>query len=148
MGPPRPEEPRSHAVRSAAPISEERRERLAQAHETLTTLDKTGQRARRKLQDAMAILARAVDLEASGKVAQVRRGYERDIAESRLDELAGDLIADLCRAEQDLFEMLSRRIATLVDELRTELGKAGVELGFDARTRDRTSVIGRTEEPD
>ena len=30
----------------------------------------------------MAILTRAVDLEASGKVAQVRRGYERDIAES------------------------------------------------------------------
>ena len=36
--------------------------------------------------------------------------------------------------------MLSRRIATLVDELRTELGKAGVELGFDASTRDRTSM--------
>jgi hypothetical protein len=118
---------------------EDGRERLTEAQELVRTLDRTGQRVRRRLQDTMAIVSREVDLEASGKVAQLRRRYEAGIAEKGLD-LADDLIAGLHEAQEELFEMLSQRLTTLVNELRDELEEGGVQLEVSATLPDRTSI--------
>lgn len=149
MHPPTLEESRGDAVQGAADAcSADPRERLGEARELVRALDRTGQRVRRKLQDAVAIAAREVDAEASGKLAQLRREYERGIAKNQFDDLAGDLVADLHEAEDELFEMLSRRLNTLVDELRDELEEAGVELAVEARLPDLRSVQVRPPEPD
>ncbi|MEK6272397.1 MAG: hypothetical protein AABM42_07085 [Actinomycetota bacterium] len=142
------EEPRSDAVQSADASSEDRRERITQAQELHRRLDKTGQRVRRKLQAAMAILPREVELEASGKVAHVRREYERAIAENQLDDLADHLIADLYEALEELFEMLALRLTTIIDELRDELEECGVELGVRASLPDRMSIEISAPDPD
>jgi hypothetical protein len=139
MGLPRSEEPRSGeegAVESAGSHGSRR----AQARESLTALDKAGQRARRGLQDAMAVLAREIDLEAAGKLARVRREYERGIEEKRRDELADDLLADLHEVEEELYEVLSRRLDAIVGELRSELQESRVQLGFDVALPGGASI--------
>jgi hypothetical protein len=148
MGPLTTEEPRSDAAQSADASSEDRRERITEAQELQRKLDKTGQRVRRKLQDAMAILPREVDLEAAGKVAHVRREYEGGIAENQLDDLADHLIADLYEALEELSEMLAQRLTTIIDELRDELEECGVELGVSASLPDRMSIEISAPDPD
>jgi hypothetical protein len=146
MGLPRSEEPRS-AGESAVDSTGSHGKRDAQARETLTALDKAGQRARRGLQDAMAVLAREIDLEASGKLARVRRGYERGIEENRRDDLADDLVADLHEAEEEVYEVLSRRLDAIVGELRSELQESRVQLGFDVALPGRASIELSLPEP-
>lgn len=148
MGPLTMEEPGSDAVQTADANSEDHSERVTQAQELQKRLDKTGQRVRRKLRDAMAILPREVELEAAGKVAHVRRDYERAIAKNQLDDLADHLIADLYEAVEEQFERLALRLTTIVDELRDELEECGVELGVTASLPDRMSIEISAPDPD
>jgi hypothetical protein len=142
------EEPRSDTVQGADATSEDRRERITEMQELQRKLDKSGQRARRKLQDAMAILGRELDLEASGKVAHVRRQYEGGIAETQLDDVAEHLIADLYEAREELFEMLAQRLTAAINALRDELEECDVELGVSASFPERTSIEISAPDPD
>lgn len=134
------EEPGSDAAQSADASSDNRRERIAEARELQKKLDKAAQSARRKLQDAMAILTRQMDLEAAGKVARVRRAYEPDIAEKQLDGPEDHLIADLNEALVELFEALAKRLTTIVDEVRDELKECGVELRVSGELAARMPI--------
>ena len=128
--------------------SEDRRKRLARAEELRRKLDETSPRVRRMLQDAMAILPRELDLEASGRVARLRREYERRIADKQGDGLAVDLIADLQNAVEELLEMLAHRLATVVDELRDGLRECGVELAGSDGSCDRMPIEISAPDPD
>ena len=142
------EEPRSDAVQSVDAGSEDHSERVTQAQELQTRLDETGRRVRRKLRDAMAILPRELELEASGKLARVRREYERAIAENQLDDLTDHLIADLYEAPEELFERLALRLTTIVDQLQDELEECGVELGVTASLPDLMPIEISVPDPD
>ncbi len=128
MDPLRTEEPRDDAAQSADLSPEARGERIAEARELQKQLETAAQSARRKLQDAMAILTRQTDLEAAGKVARVRRAYEPGIAEKQLKDPEDHLIADLNEAREELFETLSQRLTKIIDEVRDELKECRVEL--------------------
>ena len=96
----------------------------------------------------MAILPRELELEGSDKLARVRRGYERAIAENQLDDLADHLIADLYAVPGELFERLALRLTTIVDQLREDLEQCGVELGATASPPDLMPIEISAPDPD